>query len=86
MAFDTLALIFASFMGVPGILFMMKNTATAQNAATEAKISVSPKQLALAAYYLCEGGEARNHCYSRASHARVSLFGPSIRHCRYAAR
>ena len=52
MAFDTLALIFACFMGVPGVLFMIKNTETAKNAEKEAGFSLDASGLALASYYL----------------------------------
>ena len=39
MAFDTLALIFACFLAVPGILFMINNSKFASHAASDAGFS-----------------------------------------------
>jgi len=58
MAFDTLALIFACFMGLPGLLFMAKNKDTVKNAEKEAGFSLDASGLALASYYLYLTGMA----------------------------
>jgi hypothetical protein len=52
MAFDTVAIWAAAFMGVPGILFMVKNTKTASDAAEQAKFTLDANALSLASYYL----------------------------------
>jgi len=52
MAFDTVAIWAAAFMGIPGILFMAKNKDTVNNAVTEAKFTLNEQGLSLASYYL----------------------------------
>ena len=58
MAFDTIALSFGVLMGVPGLLFMVKNKDTVKNAIDEAGFGskYNTEMLAIASYYLFLAG------------------------------